>query len=82
MQAGGSNYTVGIDVSHYQGEVNWPAVAGAGVRFAFIKATDGIQDIDPRFAQNWPAPRPPGSSGALIISSARPSMRSARPRIS
>jgi lysozyme len=48
-----STYTVGIDVSHYQGEVNWPAVAEAGVRFAFIKATDGIQDIDPRFAQNW-----------------------------
>jgi lysozyme len=53
MQASGSNYTLGIDVSHYQGEVNWPAVAGSGVRFAFIKATDGIQDIDPRFARNW-----------------------------
>ena len=53
MQASGANYTLGIDVSHFQGEVNWPAVAGSGVRFAFIKATDGIQDIDPRFAQNW-----------------------------
>jgi lysozyme len=60
MQASGSNYTLGVDVSHYQGEVNWPAVAGSGVRFAFIKATDGTQDIDPRFAQNWAGARAAG----------------------
>jgi lysozyme len=62
MQAAQSTYTVGIDVSHYQGEVSWPAVAEAGVRFAFIKATDGIQDVDPRFAQNWA-----GAKGAGIV---------------
>jgi len=43
----------GIDVSHFQGEVDWRAVAAAGVRFAFIKATEGLDDVDPRFAQNW-----------------------------
>jgi hypothetical protein len=29
----------GIDVSHFQGEVDWEAVAATGGRFAFIKAT-------------------------------------------
>jgi lysozyme len=47
------SYLSGIDVSHYQGELDWPAVAASGVCFAFIKATDGVDDIDPRFAQNW-----------------------------
>ena len=53
MLAGGPSYLPGIDVSHFQGAVDWPAVAASGVRFAFIKATDGVDDIDPRFAQNW-----------------------------
>ena len=48
-----STYTVGIDVSHYQGEVNWPAVAEAGVRFAFIKATEGTSYKDPNFNANY-----------------------------
>ncbi len=43
----------GIDVSHYQGKVNWNEVAKAGKAFAFIKATDGIAS-DPMFAVNWP----------------------------
>lgn len=43
----------GIDVSHYQGEIDWQAVAASGVRFAFVKATGGVDDIDPRFRQNW-----------------------------
>jgi lysozyme len=53
MQSSEPSYTSGIDVSHYQGEVTWPAVAESGVRFAFIKATDGIADVDPCFARNW-----------------------------
>jgi lysozyme len=50
----------GIDVSHFQGEVDWRAVAAAGVRFAFIKATEGLTDVDPRFAQNWQGSRAAG----------------------
>jgi lysozyme len=53
MPANAPSYLSGVDVSHYQGEVDWPSVAASGVTFAFIKATDGIDDIDPRFAQNW-----------------------------
>ena len=31
----------GIDVSKYQGAIDWPAAARGGVRFAWIKATEG-----------------------------------------
>jgi GH25 family lysozyme M1 (1,4-beta-N-acetylmuramidase) len=31
----------GIDVSHYQGTINWNTVKANGVSFAFIKATEG-----------------------------------------
>ena len=47
------SYLPGVDVSHFQGTVDWRAVAEGGVRFAFIKATDGVDDVDPRFAENW-----------------------------
>jgi lysozyme len=50
----------GIDVSHYQGTVNWPQVAGAGVAFAFVKATEGITTVDPMFNQNWSGVRAAG----------------------
>lgn len=60
MAAADQSYLAGIDVSHYQGEVDWPAVAASGVRFAFIKATDGIDDVDPRFARNWTGARAAG----------------------
>lgn len=49
-----SNSTVhGIDVSHFQGTVNWSAVRSAGTGFAFAKATEGITYQDPQFANNW-----------------------------
>jgi lysozyme len=32
---------VGIDVSRFQGAIDWPSVAGSGVRFAFIQASRG-----------------------------------------
>ena len=43
----------GIDVSKYQGDVDWQAVAGSGVRFAWIKATEGGDYLDEKFRQNW-----------------------------
>jgi len=43
----------GVDVSHHQGEIDWQAVAADGVAFAFIKATEGGDFVDPRFAKNW-----------------------------
>ena len=51
------DYASGIDVSHWQGVINWDAIAAVGavgtVQFAYIKATDGEHGLDPQFAQNW-----------------------------
>ncbi|MBL0015595.1 MAG: hypothetical protein IPP17_03940 [Bacteroidetes bacterium] len=43
----------GIDVSRYQGKIEWAKVKQAGIRFAFIKATEGTDYVDPYFAVNW-----------------------------
>jgi lysozyme len=43
----------GIDVSKYQGEIDWNAVANSGVKFAWIKATEGGDHLDDRFQANW-----------------------------
>jgi lysozyme len=51
----GPTWVQGIDVSHHQGEIHWPTVADDGVRFAWIKATEGGDWVDPRFAVNWQA---------------------------
>ena len=32
---------MGIDVSRFQGPIDWPTVAGAGIRFAFVQASRG-----------------------------------------
>lgn len=39
----------GIDVSHWQGEIDWSAVRAAGVEFAVLKATEGCGYQDPAF---------------------------------
>jgi lysozyme len=41
-----------IDVSSAQGEIAWSDVARSGVRNAWLKATEGVAYIDPRFMQN------------------------------
>ncbi|WP_286345286.1 GH25 family lysozyme [Frondihabitans sucicola] len=43
----------GIDVSAYQGRIDWPLVARQEVSFAYIKATEGSSYTDARFARNW-----------------------------
>lgn len=45
--------TLGIDVSHFNGEIDWAAVARSNVRFAYAKATEGISVVDARFEANW-----------------------------
>jgi lysozyme len=45
----------GIDVSKYQGDIDWPRVRASGVSFAFIKATEGGDHLDERFLDNWSA---------------------------
>jgi len=48
----------GIDVSYYQGKIDWQKVKameddGVKISFAFIKATEGILSVDPYFQRNW-----------------------------
>lgn len=52
--------TYGIDVSHYQGDINWPKVAGDGIDFAYIKATEGGDTVDDHFDANWHGARAAG----------------------
>jgi lysozyme len=50
----------GIDVSNWQGDIDWNKVRAAGTQFAFIKATEGGDYLDPKFAQNWQAAKSVG----------------------
>ncbi|MGC9043029.1 MAG: glycoside hydrolase family 25 protein [Myxococcota bacterium] len=43
----------GIDVSYYQGDIDWYKVAAEGHKYAFIRVSDGLNYIDSKFAQNW-----------------------------
>jgi lysozyme len=43
----------GIDVSKFQGDIDWSKVADSGVKFAWIKATEGGDRADERFQANW-----------------------------
>ncbi len=43
----------GIDISKWQGPIDWASVRGAGTQFAFIKATEGGDHVDERFRENW-----------------------------
>ncbi|MCX7359745.1 MAG: GH25 family lysozyme [Alphaproteobacteria bacterium] len=48
-----SRYIQGVDVSWHQGAIDWRTLATDDVAFAYIKATEGADHVDPRFAFNW-----------------------------
>ncbi len=43
----------GVDVSHFDGTVDWAAAKRGGITFAIIKATEGTSFVDNHFATNW-----------------------------
>ncbi|WP_295118600.1 GH25 family lysozyme [uncultured Leifsonia sp.] len=53
----------GVDVSSYQGRIDWPVLSRQGIDFAIIKATEGSSDQDERFAANW---RDARASGLVV----------------
>lgn len=54
----------GIDVSHYQGDIDWKKVADSGKwQFVYIKATEGKDMTDSHFRANWEQAK---SNGMLI----------------
>jgi GH25 family lysozyme M1 (1,4-beta-N-acetylmuramidase) len=56
----GTIRTPGIDVSHYQGTINWPSVKKAGIQFAFVKASEGLNTGDAYFTSNMSAAKAAG----------------------
>jgi lysozyme len=54
-----TNYSIhGIDVSKYQNRIDWDEVRAMNVDdvtigFTFIKATEGLGNVDPLFVRNW-----------------------------
>ncbi len=45
----------GIDVSRYQGSIDWATIDTSQVHFVFVKATEGEEHVDSLFARNWAA---------------------------
>ncbi|MDE6620097.1 MAG: hypothetical protein K2K74_06345 [Lachnospiraceae bacterium] len=45
----------GVDVSHYQGNIDWDVLSQQNLDFAFIKATEGSTHVDECFQDNWQA---------------------------
>ncbi|KAJ7561643.1 hypothetical protein O6H91_03G036100 [Diphasiastrum complanatum] len=64
----------GMDVSSYQGNVNWAAASNSGSKFAYIKATEGTQYKNPFFAQQY--------NGAYNVKMIRGAYHFGRPDIS
>jgi lysozyme len=52
MQVRNPNNARGIDVSRWQGVINWEQVKAAGYSFAIMKATEGRTIIDSTFSAN------------------------------
>jgi len=50
----------GVDVSRWQGDIDWQKLRSQGANFAYIKATDGGDHLDPMFKKNW---REAGAAG-------------------
>ncbi|HEU4567027.1 MAG TPA: GH25 family lysozyme [Marmoricola sp.] len=72
-------YVPGVDTSHYQHSpsLDWQKVAASGVKFAFLKATEGSTYTDPYFKADWAATSKAGIyRGAYHF--ARPSKGSAK----
>lgn len=45
----------GVDISHHNGKVDWKLLATSKVKFAYIKASQGLNFRDPNFDANWRA---------------------------
>ncbi|MGW0631378.1 GH25 family lysozyme [Streptomyces sp. NPDC002758] len=53
LSAAVSTGPAGLDVSGYQGSVNWATVKSNGAAFAYVKATEGTTYTSPSFSQQY-----------------------------
>lgn len=68
MSYGGEDYDyrLGIDVSHYQGDIDWDKVKASGIEFVFVRlgyrgyGEDGTLKLDTNFEQNIQGARAAG----------------------
>ncbi len=49
----GPSVVHGVDVSHWDGAIDWGAAHKGGIDFAIMKATEGTNYVDPTFKTNW-----------------------------
>ncbi len=56
----GSRSGFGIDVSHHNGEIDWPTVAKTPLEFVYVKATEGATHVDKRYRENVEGARKAG----------------------
>jgi GH25 family lysozyme M1 (1,4-beta-N-acetylmuramidase) len=66
--------TLGHDVSNWQGDVNWDKAVADGARFVYVKATEGMGYINPKFAQQY--------NGSYAVGLIRGAYHFARPDVS
>lgn len=43
----------GIDISRWQGDIDWSRVRGSGISFVYMKSTEGGDHLDPNFRRYW-----------------------------
>jgi GH25 family lysozyme M1 (1,4-beta-N-acetylmuramidase) len=72
--ASAAGVVYGMDVSSYQGNVNWSAAWSNGARFAYVKATEGTGYTNPYFAQQY--------NGSYNVGMIRGAYHFARPNLS
>src|SRR5258706_586289 len=51
----GATTVEGVDVSYYQGKIDWNQVKASGVKFAVTRISDGLNFKDSQFDTNWAA---------------------------
>ncbi len=47
-----NKFTEGIDISHYQGSINWDLVGDEPISYVYIKATEGANYVDSYYEYN------------------------------
>ena len=57
----------GIDVSHYQGQIEWLSVASADIGFSYVKATEGTTITDDKGIARCPTYKPNSEEGRFNI---------------
>jgi GH25 family lysozyme M1 (1,4-beta-N-acetylmuramidase) len=52
----------GVDISHWDGDIDWVKLAGrrTRIKFAYVKASEGGKFKDPQFDKNWAGSRQSG----------------------